>query len=54
MHFVERTYGKFQRVFTLPSAVEADQVKARFVEGVLYVTLPKAAAARPRLIAIEN
>jgi HSP20 family protein len=54
LHFVERAYGKFQRVFSLPTAVEADQVKARFADGVLFVSLPKAAAARPKLIAIEG
>lgn len=53
-HFAERTLGKFHRVFTLPMAVDSSGVKARFVDGVLQITLPKAEAAKPRQIRIES
>lgn len=41
-HLWERTYGAFERSFTLPCAVDAPAAKAEFVKGVLTVHLPKA------------
>jgi HSP20 family protein len=40
-HFVERSYGTFQRSLRLPYAVNPDQVQASFENGVLTVTVPK-------------
>jgi HSP20 family protein len=40
-HYVERSFGSFQRSLQLPFAVKADQVQARFQDGVLKITLPK-------------
>lgn len=51
-HRIERAYGRFSRSFTLPAHVSVDDVKADFRDGVLQVTLPKAAEARPRRIEI--
>ena len=42
----ERSYGSFQRSFTLPDGVDADQIDAQFSKGVLTVTLPKTAQAK--------
>ena len=42
-HLVERSVGMFQRSLHLPSPVEASQVDARFDNGVLTITIPKAA-----------
>jgi HSP20 family protein len=55
-HRVERTYGSFQRMISLVSEVQADQVEAVFKNGVLTVTLPKtpAAAKQSRKIAIKS
>lgn len=44
--------GEFTRSLSLPFAVEVDQVNASFHQGVLTLTLPKAAAARPKKIQI--
>ena len=41
-HFMERSYGTFQRALRLPGPVEPEQVKANFENGVLTVTVPKA------------
>jgi HSP20 family protein len=49
----EVTYGAFQRAFTLPTAVNADQVEATYTNGVLTVTIPKAAEARTKRITIQ-
>jgi HSP20 family protein len=43
-HFMERSYGTFQRSLRLPFRVEPDQVRADFNNGVLTVTLPKSRA----------
>jgi len=42
-HFVERSFGTFQRSLRLPFPVNPDQVQASFEDGVLTVTLPKSA-----------
>lgn len=47
-HVYERTYGSFNRAFTLPSAVDEAGIKAEFKDGVLKVTLPIAAQSKPR------
>ena len=53
---VERTYGTFQRVLTLPKDVDADAVKAAHKKGVLTITLPRKALApsENRRIAIDR
>jgi len=53
-HLDERRYGRFERSFTLPRAVIADDVRAAFNNGVLTVTLPKTAEAKPRRIQIAT
>ena len=41
-HFVERSYGTFQRSLRLPTRVDADKVQASYENGVLTIALPKA------------
>ncbi|HVH66666.1 MAG TPA: Hsp20/alpha crystallin family protein [Gemmatimonadales bacterium] len=53
VHRYERTYGAFERTFTLPATVDAYKIKASYDLGVLTVTLPKMEQARPRLIQVE-
>lgn len=53
-HVWERTYGTFRRSFTLPRTVKADEISARFDNGVLRVDLPKAAEAKGRKIEISK
>lgn len=56
VHSIERSYGSFQRVLSLPSDAEANQVKAKFKNGVLTLTVLKNPAQRSegRLIEIEK
>jgi HSP20 family protein len=42
----ERTYGAFQRSFTLPSDIDAEKIAAKFDNGVLTLTLPKTEKAK--------
>ena len=50
----ERHYGRFERSFTLPRTIDADRVKARYDNGVLTLSLPKAEQSKPRKITIEG
>ena len=52
-HRFERTYGSFTRSFSLPVAVEEEQVSASFKDGVLTVTLPKSRKALPKEIEVN-
>lgn len=49
----ERVYGRFTRSIRLPVAVNSDAVNAHYDHGVLMLTLPKAEAAKPRLIPVR-
>jgi len=50
---IERSYGTFQRSFTLPNTVDTSKVAADFKHGVLTVKLPFREEARPRTINVE-
>jgi HSP20 family protein len=50
----ERAAGTFSREVTLPSLVDSDKVEARYELGVLKLTLPKSAAAKPRKIVVKS
>lgn len=52
-HRVERSYGAFQRAFSLPGTVQQDKVKAKFRDGILEVTIPKAEEAKPKQIKVD-
>ena len=52
-HRRERGTGDFSRVVPLPVEVDADRVQARMANGVLTITLPKAAAARPKKVQVK-
>jgi HSP20 family protein len=48
VYLYERTYGSFQRSFTLPSTVDDSMITAEFEKGVLKVHMPKTAEAKPK------
>ncbi|MGZ6124837.1 MAG: Hsp20/alpha crystallin family protein [Myxococcales bacterium] len=50
----ERTYGAFQRSFTLPEGVDAEHIVAELREGVLTVVVPKLAEMKARKIALKT
>ena len=51
-HRSERAAGKFVRSVELPTEVDSSKVQAQYVDGLLNVTLPKAAAAKPKQIRV--
>ncbi len=53
-HRKERPEGSFNRTVTLPTEVDAERVEARYTEGILTITLPKAEQAKPRHIAVRT
>lgn len=50
----ERYYGTYFRQVTLPTPVNSDKAQARFENGILYLTLPKAEEAKPKQIRISQ
>lgn len=54
--FKERSFGSFERSFTLPANVDRDKVQARFSKGVLTVTVPRkpSAAGKAKKISISS
>ena len=52
--FAERTPGQFARTLRFPHWVEAGRIEAKFLNGVLTVTVPKSEAAKPRKIEVTN
>ncbi len=53
-HRQERGFGKFVRTITLPFAVDANNVDARFEHGVLNIKLAKHESAKARKIVVKG
>lgn len=51
-----REFGpaEFRRTFTVQDDIDREKITARLKNGVLRVTLPKAARAQPRRIAVQS
>jgi HSP20 family protein len=50
---VERITGEFQRRFSLPDSADTQNIKAKFINGVLEVAIPKLAQVQPHRITVE-
>src|SRR4051794_38883266 len=49
----ERAYGRFERVISLPEAVDPDHIEACLCHGVLKITLTKRPEAKPKRIEVK-
>jgi HSP20 family protein len=49
----EMRYGAFARTFTLPKGVKAEELQARYHNGVLEVTVPLPAAQMPKKVPVQ-
>ena len=49
----ERSGGSFSRALRLPQHVDAEKIEATHSNGVLTITVPKAASALPRKITVS-
>ncbi len=52
-HRVERAYGTFRRMFSLPMPVRQDQIHAVLKNGVLEITLLKEEQAKSKRVEVE-
>lgn len=53
-HLIERRYGPFRRSITLPPQVKVDAIEASLMDGVLWVTVPKAEEAKAKRIEVRS
>jgi len=49
----ERQFGRWTRTISLPDRVDSNLVSAKFAQGLLTITLPKAESAKPRQISVK-
>ena len=50
--FYEKSYGKFQRAFTLPAKVKESAIEAHFKNGVLELLIPKEKVSKGHTISV--
>jgi HSP20 family protein len=53
-HRKERAEGAFSRSVTLPAVFDGARVAARYIDGILTLTLPKPEAAKPRRVTVQT
>ena len=51
---MERSYGSFKRIFTLPRSADVDKVSASQKDGVLTVTIPKTEVAKGKKVKVNT
>lgn len=51
---VERVAGEFYRRFNLPDTADSQAIKAKHLNGVLQIVIPKQANVLPRRISVET
>lgn len=49
----ERSFGKFQRAFTMPADVDEEKIKAEFKDGVLQIEVPKPENKKAKRVTIH-
>lgn len=52
--FRERHGADYRRVFDLDPAIDISRISARMNQGVLFLTLPKSEAVKPRKIVVSE
>jgi HSP20 family protein len=52
--YQEIAYGSFERRFVLPEGVKTDELKAKFQDGILEITVPAPLVAKARKIEVET
>lgn len=52
-HRLERYYGSFVRSFSLPEDAQEENIDAEYRDGMLFLTVPKAEASKPKAIEVK-
>ncbi len=52
-HRIERSYGSFERSFTLPDDTDKTKVTSDFKDGILSIHIPKTPSAKPKEIEVK-
>ncbi len=52
-YYRERAYGNYSRTISLPTEVDKENIKAKFKNGILEITMPKKPEVKPKEINIE-
>ncbi len=52
-HRIERSYGSFERSFSLPDATDATKIASEFKDGMLTVHLPKNPNGKSRAVEVK-
>ena len=52
-HYLEHHYGSFSRSIALPTGLNAEDMKARYRNGILEIVIPKSKKKEPRWIEVE-
>lgn len=52
-HRRERWYGKFTKTLEMPFPVDSAKVGAKFNKGILWITLPRLEADKPKKISVK-
>ena len=51
---MERSYGSFKRIFTLPRSADIDRVSAEQKDGILTITVPKTEVAKGKKVQVKS
>ena len=52
-HRIERSYGSFQRSFRVPEGITEKDIKAKYKDGVLELTIPAPKEEKPKAIEVK-
>lgn len=52
-YYRERAYGTYSRTISLPAEIDKENIKAKFKNGILEITMPKKPEVKPKEITIE-
>ena len=50
---LERSFGSFERSFTLPVTAHSEKIQATYANGILTITIPKAEQAKAKEIEVN-
>lgn len=49
----EQPQGTFEKIIRIPMTIKSNEIKAKYEDGMLCITLPKSEEAKPRQISVE-